>query len=310
MKKIITIIGGIAVDIEGTPYEPLIYKDSNPGHIQISFGGVGRNIAENLKRLGFKCNMVSAVGEDVFGQSILTHLREIGLSTEYIDVLESFDTAVYLSILQHNRDMELAINGMDIFNHWTGNKEIYHSKDTRDSSLIILDTNITKNLIEETLTKFQDKIFLLDPVSVIKSKKVKDMIGQFHIIKPNKLEAEELTGLKINDEEDLRKAGDYFCEKGVKKIFITCGEKGVYYRDVNQEGFMKVAPVLPLSTTGSGDAFTAGIAYGFLHGYDAKMMAKLGSACSYFALTSKKTVNENISEEKIKKYIEVNFDDE
>ena len=45
MDKIVTIIGGIAVDIEGIPYKPLIYKDSNPGSINISFGGVGRNIA-------------------------------------------------------------------------------------------------------------------------------------------------------------------------------------------------------------------------------------------------------------------------
>ncbi|MFA5527953.1 MAG: carbohydrate kinase family protein [Peptostreptococcales bacterium] len=309
MKKI-TIIGGIAVDIEGVPYEHLIYKDSNPGQIHIAFGGVGRNIAENLVRLGLECNMVSAVGKDVFGQSILNHLKEIGLSSEYIDVLDSFNTAVYLSILQHDRDMELAINGMDIFSHWTGNEAMYSSKDIADSSLMILDTNLTTKLIEEIVWRFQDKVFLLDPVSVSKAKKVKDIIGQFHIIKPNKLEAEELTGLKIKNEEDLRRAGDYFCEKGVEKVFITCGDEGVYYRDSNQEGFIKVVPVLPLSTTGSGDAFTAGLAYGFLHGHDTRTLAKLGCACSYFALTSEKTVNDNLSEEKIKKYIEVNFDGE
>ena len=74
----ITIIGGINIDIEGRPYNKLKYEDSNPGKISISYGGVGRNIAENAARMGEKVAMISFIGNDQMGIGAKNHLAQIG----------------------------------------------------------------------------------------------------------------------------------------------------------------------------------------------------------------------------------------
>ena len=68
--KYVTVIGGVNVDIVGFPNSPLVAQDSNPGTIRVSFGGVGRNIAENIVKLGVPTKLLSAIGDDVFGQQV------------------------------------------------------------------------------------------------------------------------------------------------------------------------------------------------------------------------------------------------
>ena len=67
----ISIVGGANMDIIGFPSDKLIIKDSNPGQVKVVLGGVGRNIRENLVRLGVETKLISAVGSDVYGEKIL-----------------------------------------------------------------------------------------------------------------------------------------------------------------------------------------------------------------------------------------------
>ncbi|MEG2247229.1 MAG: PfkB family carbohydrate kinase, partial [Peptostreptococcaceae bacterium] len=78
--------------------------------------------------------------------------------------------------------------------------------------------------------------FILDPVSASKAKHVKHLIEKFHTIKPNRYEAEIMCGFKIKNEKDLRMAGKYFLNLGIKNVFITLDEEGIYYTDGVQEG--------------------------------------------------------------------------
>ena len=77
----ITIVGGINIDIEGSPFEKLKYQDSNPGRINLAFGGVGRNITENVARLGGDVAMVSVIGDDQMGQAAKAGLTSLGVDT-------------------------------------------------------------------------------------------------------------------------------------------------------------------------------------------------------------------------------------
>lgn len=75
----VVVIGGTNIDLQGFPRKKLIMKDSNIGSVKISLGGVGRNIAENLTRLGFYTKLISIIGDDVYGNLIMEKSREIGL---------------------------------------------------------------------------------------------------------------------------------------------------------------------------------------------------------------------------------------
>ena len=60
----VSVIGGANIDIHGRSTQALRSNDSNPGDVHISAGGVARNIAENLARLGADTRLISAVGDD------------------------------------------------------------------------------------------------------------------------------------------------------------------------------------------------------------------------------------------------------
>ena len=80
----IVIIGGINIDIEGYPYKDLVEQDSNPGRIKISYGGVGRNIAENAARIGEKVAMLSVIGADELGRGARSHLAGLGVDVSMV----------------------------------------------------------------------------------------------------------------------------------------------------------------------------------------------------------------------------------
>ena len=110
----ITIVGGITADIEGNPTGQLVMGDSNPGKISIAFGGVGRNITENLARLGTCVSFVSVAGDDMIGHSAVHQLQALGADTEGVRFIEGESTAMYLSILNLFGEMELALCNMDV----------------------------------------------------------------------------------------------------------------------------------------------------------------------------------------------------
>lgn len=82
----ITVIGGINIDIEGKPDGILKFEDSNPGKISVSYGGVGRNITENVARMGGSVAMISVIGEDHMGYEAKEHLRLLGVDVSRIEV--------------------------------------------------------------------------------------------------------------------------------------------------------------------------------------------------------------------------------
>lgn len=295
----VTVIGGANVDILGFSSNELRYKDSNIGNIKVSLGGVGRNIAENLVRLGVNTRLITAIGDDIYGMKILNECRDIGIDLEHSLKLKGYDSSVYMSILDSSGDMHLAISQMDILD----NMSIDFIKQKRNviesSKVCIIDTNLPKEIIEYIVNNFKDTKFFLDTVSTEKSKKVKDIIGRFHTIKPNKYEAEILSGIKITNDEDLSKVCDYFLDKGVERVFISLGAEGVYYKDKFISKHVPNSKIKVVNSNGAGDAFISGLVYSYLNNYDIDNTIKFAMGCSYMALSHENTINPNINLESV-----------
>ncbi len=299
----ISIIGGTNIDIQGFPNNDLILMDSNPGVVKISLGGVGRNIGENLVKLGIETKLISAIGDDVYGKKILDESRLINLNMEESLILKEYATSTYLSILDGRGDMTAAIAHMDIIDKISVDFIKNKKQIIENSKLCIIDTNIPKDTIEYVLTNFKGVDFFLDTVSTTKAKKIKDMIGYFHTIKPNKLEAEMLTNIKINNETDLKNAANYFLEKGVKRVFISLGEDGMYYDDGVNSNHIRSHKINVVNATGAGDACLAALAYSHFNKFDIELSARFSMSASILALSHENTINPNISIENINKKI-------
>lgn len=286
----ITVIGGINIDIEGNPYEALIPADSNPGKVSIAFGGVGRNIVENAARMGAGCAMVSRIGTDPMGLSAKKLLGELGVDTGGIASDDEEDTGMYLSILDENNDMALAICNMDIVEHITPEYLAQHIEKINRSKIVCVDCNLSEEAIAYLAEHVKAPMFL-DPVSVTKAERAAAHIAAFHTVKPNRIEAEILTGIAITDDSSLQAAGQWFLDRGVKRVFISLGQRGAYYRDEHEEGIVGTRLVKLISATGAGDAFSAGILMGHVLDYTAEETARMGIACASIALEAKTAVN-------------------
>ncbi|MGL4731844.1 MAG: PfkB family carbohydrate kinase [Clostridium sp.] len=301
----VVVIGGANVDIVGIAKKNLIYKDSNIGNIKMSLGGVGRNIAENLVRLGINTKLITAVGDDIYGTKIVNECRDLGIDLENSLKLKGYRSSVYMSVLDSKNDMHVAISEMDILENMSiefikQNKNIIES-----SKIAVIDTNIPKDVIEYIVNNCKDTKFFLDTVSTEKSKKIKDIIGKFHTIKPNKYEAEILSDMKIEDNEDLKKVSKFFIDKGVKRVFISLGEKGTYYNDEEgNERFVESKKVDVKNANGAGDAFVSGLVYSYLRDYSIEDTIEFAMGCSCMALTHEDTINPNINVESVSSIIE------
>ena len=305
-KSFVTVIGGTNIDISAKSYLPLKDYDSNPGKTTTSFGGVGRNIADNLSRLNQDIELITVIGDDFNGEEIKRNCKALGINMSNSLIINNASTSTYISILDDNNDMKLAISAMDLYENLTvdfikSKKEILD-----ESKLCVIDTNIPEKTIKYIVNNFSIPIFL-DCVSTTKALKIKDFIGKFHTIKPNKLEAEILSGIKISDLDSLKKCSNFFIQKGVKQVFISLGEDGVFYSNGKVSGHMKPFKTKVINTTGAGDAFMSGIAYSYLEGLDIIESCKNGVACATLAIESEKTISEYMSLENINRIKEENL---
>lgn len=297
----ICVVGGANMDIQGFPKKLLVKNDSNPGNVKISLGGVGRNIAENLIKMGLRAKLITVLGSDIYAREIIEHSKKIGLEIQDSMFLENSTGSTYLSILNDEGDLELAISSMDIFDKMS--LEFIQKKDKviEASKLCIIDTNMPKDVIEHIVKNKRDKVFFLDTVSTAKALKVKNIIGEFHTIKPNKYEAEILSGIKIDTYSDLELAGEYFINKGCSQVFISMGSEGIYYTNGKQKGQVKGREIEVVNATGAGDAFVAGLVYSYLNGYEIEAAARFAEAASILTICHEDTINPKFSVEKIEK---------
>ena len=295
----ILVLGASIVDIFGFCGRSYAQRDSIPGHIKISFGGVCRNIAENLARVGVNTQFISTLGDDENGKSILEHSKKFGYNMENSLFLEGESTPTYLAILNHQGEMESAVVDMESLNKMDERFVDEKHEIFENAEYTIVDSD-NPALLEYILKKYQGKSkFILDPVSAKKAKKIRHLIKYFHTIKPNRFETEALCGFKIETNDDLRKAGRFFIEQGVKNVFISLDADGIYYiTSEGEEGTLACCEAIEVkNVTGAGDSFVAGIGYGYMNNLNIKDTLKYSVAMSIITITHEETINPKISHE-------------
>lgn len=302
-ENYVTVIGGSNMDIQGFPNNPLVMHDSNPGKVDISMGGVGRNIAENLSRLDVNTKLVSAIGNDLYGNTILSECKNLNIDVNDCFVSDEYSTSIYVSILNDSKDMQLAISHMDIIEKL--DESFIHSKykSIDDSKAIVIDTNLSKETIDFITRNHSHLPIFVDTVSTAKCVKIKDILHRFEGIKLNKYEAETLSGIEIKNLDDAKKSCEYFIEKGVNNVFITLSSDGVYCATKEKTIHIPGVKIDIVNATGAGDAFMSGIIYGFMNDLDINETAKLSVGASILALSHKNTINPNLSVDLIKQKI-------
>ena len=293
----VTVVGGMNMDIGGRPYKKLVAKDSNPGAVRMSPGGVGRNIAHNMSLLGLDVRLLTAFGDDVYAQKLAAVCGELGIDISQSPVIPGGHTSTYLFVNDESGDMQLAVSDMDIYDHLTPQVLQSRRQLLDGSQVVVLDTNLPAETVAWVAKNCRAPIFA-DPVSSAKAEKLRPVLGRLHTLKPNRIEAELLSGVAISDDASLRRAADALLEAGLHRVFISLGADGVFAADRSGQVLHLPAPEGNIvSTTGCGDSFMAALAWAYLQGSDLERSARAGLAASTITMASADTINPAMSEE-------------
>ena len=293
------VVGGVNVDIGGRSQGPLVAADSNPGSVSITLGGVGRNIAHNLSLLGTDVRLLSAYGDDLNGERVAASCSSLGIDLSHALRVTGGTTSTYLYLTGPDGEMALAVSDMEICSRITPAYLAANLPLLQNAQVVVADTNIPPESLQYLAENCNVPLFI-DPVSTKKAEKLLPILGKIHTLKPNRLEAELLSGVKIESHEDVKRAADRLLQLGIHRLFISLGADGVY---AAMEGDAVQLPNLPgrmVNTTGCGDAFMAAIVWAYLEGMDLKTTALAGLAAGSIAMESPETINPAMSAEALK----------
>lgn len=299
----ILVFGASIVDIFGFSKSKYRSYNSTPGAVKTSFGGVCRNIAENMARVGANVKFISILGDDANGEKMKEHGAKYGYDMSDSLVLSGMSTPTYLAILDENGEMVSAV--VDVKSIDRMSPEFIESKRDiiENAQYVVLDSD-NPVIMEYLLTNFNDKTrFILDPVSAEKAQKVKHLIKYFHTIKPNRHEAEILAGFPIIDDEDLIRASNHFLELGIKKVFISLDADGIFYNDGENCGKISSGKVDVVNVTGAGDSFVAGMGYSYLNNLSTEETVQFSIAMSVLTIAHEETIHPDMCLERINKTI-------
>ena len=286
--KYVVVIGGSNIDICATSQNDLGEKTSNPGKITTSLGGVGRNIAENLALLGIDCRLISAVGLDIYGDRIIAQGKEVGINMDHVSKLKHSSTSTYVSILDQGGDMSIAISDMSIAEQINIDN---HKTLIERAEIVIADTNIGEPILTKLIGLMGNQPLIVDAVSDIKAPRVIPHLNSIHTLKVNNSEAISICGENMT----LKNMAKILHKKGVKNIFITLGEKGVFYSDGIHQDIIETEPYKVINSNGAGDAFSAAVGFSYLQGWDIFKTAFFAQNAARIALSHENTINPQMS---------------
>ena len=277
------------MDIAGFPDAKIIPGDSNPGHVSLSLGGVGRNIAESLVHLGAKVFLVTLLGDDLYADWIRRGCERAGIDLSLSGEMKGMSSGMYLCVNDEQGNLTAAISDMRLCDAITPTFLADRLPAINASDAVVVDANLPV----ATLRWIADHVkvpIAADPVSVKKADRLRDILPAIMLLKPNLPEAIRILG---SDETtmDPSSAAKSLAAAGVQNVMLTMGGEGAFYANHSVSGHQPCLTESVVSTNGCGDAALAASFLAILKGYDLRKAALLGQAASAICARSPKAVN-------------------
>lgn len=297
----VTVIGAASLDMKGRPKRPLAEGTSNPGYIRVSPGGVGRNVAENLARLGVPTVLLSAVGDDSVGRQILEATSDGGVDVSQVIVSSEWPSATYLAIIDEKGTPVVSIDDMQIMQLVTPKYIYAHRRWIKEASMIVLDANLSPQAISSAISlaaKWNVPV-CVDPVSVALAPRIIPHLSQIHLVVPNQDEAEVLCRLPLSDSFEATAAAQRLVAMGVNTAVITLAERGLVYATSDESGRVPAINIEVVDPTGGGDALTGAVVFGLVNGFPVSEAVRLAVSAAALTLTCTDTVCPDLSLERL-----------
>lgn len=300
MNRYIVVAGGINVDIKGKAFDRMDMGSSSPGTVEISPGGVGRNIAHNLALLKVPVMLLSVIGSDAQGSKVLKDTEDCGVCTDHVLRADGSLSGTYIALLDNTGEMTAALSDMHILEKL--DVDYFRSKleIIRKASFVVCDANLPEASIKYIISAANSCSVpvCLEPVSVKKAIKLKSCLSGIDFITPSLDELEALSGMDAKNNKAEHMAAQLI-EAGVRNVIATLGKEGLCYTNAKGSKYFSSIPADVADVTGAGDSLTAGFLYGCMKHSSIDKALVCGLAAAAITVSSKETVSPSLSEKKV-----------
>jgi pseudouridine kinase len=283
----ILVVGAAGLDTKGRSQSPLQLGTSNPGNIRISVGGVARNVAENLARLGEQPILLSAVGADRSGHRVRAQAADAGVDVSHLIESPDHNTGAYLALFDHTGELVISIDDMSVLSVISPAVIYNRRRLIRDAAMVVMDANLSPATIDSLMrraTKYAVPVSA-DPTSTSLTERIKPYLPDLFMVTPDLPEAEVLCGRSLRNSRDGgTSAAKQLVAMGVDVAIVTLAELGVCYATPDGSGHIPAVKAQVVNRTGAGDALTAGVVFGLLNDFPIDEAVRLGASAAALTL--------------------------
>jgi pseudouridine kinase len=318
----VACIGGISIDRKLRSIAGLRFGTSNPVSGAIAPGGVARNVAHCLARLGCSTSLHSAIGPDAPGEGLLEELRSDGVDVSGVARSDDYPTASYTAVFESDGRLSVGLADMEIFTTLDADWAARITPALESADYWFVDANLPTTTLERLLREPPPGVRILaDPVSAPKAKRLLPVLRSIHALFPDRREAMALaaaggmqaprgvvpgrprvdSGAREPAElAEVTVAAELIRDAGVGMSVVSLGDEGVYVDDGERPRTVAaIPPTRVTDVTGAGDALVAGYLYGLVSGSDDPL--RLGLAAASLAVERKGSLAADLTTERLER---------
>ncbi len=299
----VLVLGGAGVDMVGRLNEDLHSGSSTPARIRFSFGGVARNVAENLGRLGQSVKLITAVGDDRFGHQLMEQAANADVDVEASLCSSGSTTGSYLAVLDSMGQLQFALDDMNAISQITSAYLRDRYELFKESALLFIDANLSESALKTamSLARRAKLPVFADPTSNSLAKKLEPYLSQLFALVPNSAEAAYYcqSEIDVENQANTLDAAKKLVSKGVELAIITLAEAGVCYATSETSGYIRAISTDIADPTGAGDALTSAVIFALMNDIPLDDAIRLGVAAATLTLRHPGAVLKDLSLEKL-----------
>lgn len=268
MSKVV-VFGSFVVDLMArSPHLPVPGETVKGSVFKMGPGGKGFNQCVAAHKAGADVVMITKLGKDSFADVALGTMDELGMTKESLFYSDSVETGIALILVDENTSQNEIIIVPGACNTITPEEVTKIENVIKESEYVLLQLEVNQDaneLVADMANRYGCKVI----VNTAPYAKISDeFLSKAYMVTPNEVEAEELTGVHVDSIESAHEAAEYFYKKGVQKVIITLGSRGVFVSSDGREEIVPAFKVEAVDTTGAGDAFNGGLLAALSEGKD------------------------------------------
>ncbi|EMV7411233.1 TPA: ribokinase [Enterobacter soli] len=253
---------------------------------QVAFGGKGANQAVAAGRSGAQIAFIACTGDDDTGERVRKQLASDNIDIAPVSVVAGKSTGVALIFVNAEGENVIGIHAGA--NAALTTERVEAQRDiiaSAEALLMQLESPVESVLAAAKIAHENHTTVVLNPAP---ARVLSDeLLALVDIITPNETEAEKLTGIRVENDDDAARAAKALHNKGIGSVIITLGSRGVW-ASVNGEG--RRVPgfkVKAIDTIAAGDTFNGALVTALLEGKAQDEAIRFAHAAAAIAVTRK-----------------------